>query len=210
MKPMHRLISRIRYRFNLGPRRIAVFLNRHGIKTARGLEWTQNRVMAAMSYPVRRARITVARKNGTHTADEWRALVAVYGGICLRCGSPDVQRDHIIPVSTPGSSDALENLQPLCGPCNGYPNKHFSETDYRIGAKHLMTPDRIKAIRLAAGENTEDFGKRFARSGRTVEDWEQGRRNPDPLAISILVKIEVAQQKGAGKKARKSRSRAID
>lgn len=52
-----------------------------------------------------------------------------------------------------------------------------------------MTPDQIKALRNTLGESTDDFGKRFARSGRTVEDWEQGRRNPDPLILSMLAQI---------------------
>src|SRR5690554_6178293 len=53
-----------------------------------------------------------------------------------------------------------------------------------------MTPQRIKSIRAALGENTAQFGRRFARSGRTVEDWEQGRRQPDPLVITLLEALE--------------------
>jgi DNA-binding transcriptional regulator YiaG len=67
-----------------------------------------------------------------------------------------------------------------------------------------MTPERIREIRSLAGENTDEFGQRFSRSGRTVEDWEQGRRNPDPLAIEALAKLEVAMQK----KAKKGRKKA--
>lgn len=53
-----------------------------------------------------------------------------------------------------------------------------------------MTPERIKAIRTALGENTQTFAQRLARSGRTVEDWEQGRRSPDALVIRELERLE--------------------
>lgn len=49
-----------------------------------------------------------------------------------------------------------------------------------------MTPEQIKSIRAALGENTAEFARRFARSPRTIENWEQGRRRPDPLAILLL------------------------
>jgi DNA-binding transcriptional regulator YiaG len=45
----------------------------------------------------------------------------------------------------------------------------------------------IRAIRAALGEDTATFGRRFCRSGRTVEDWEQGRRVPDPLCRRDLI-----------------------
>lgn len=54
-----------------------------------------------------------------------------------------------------------------------------------------MTPERIKAIRAALGENTKTFGQRFLRSGRAVEEWEQGRRVPDPLIQAELAKLEI-------------------
>lgn len=57
------------------------------------------------------------------------------------------------------------------------------------GVKSHMKPTQIKAIRAAKHENTATFGARFCRSGRSVEDWEQGRRNPDPLAERILITL---------------------
>ena len=68
-----------------------------------------------------------------------------------------------------------------------------------------MTPERIKSIRAKAGENVATFGARFSRSGRTVEQWEQGRRNPDPLAIAMLVQLEINLQ--PEKRRRKARRR---
>lgn len=52
------------------------------------------------------------------------------------------------------------------------------------------TKQRIGKVRLQLGESVEQFGARFGRSGRTVEDWEQGRRNPDPLVIQALERLE--------------------
>lgn len=66
-----------------------------------------------------------------------------------------------------------------------------------------ISPERIKAIRIHLGESTATFAERFARSGRTVEDWEQGRRNPDKLAVQILLQLEPADQKPSRKKGSK-------
>lgn len=52
-----------------------------------------------------------------------------------------------------------------------------------------MTPAQILAIRRALNENRETFGARFGRSGRTVESWEQGNREPDPLVVKALGRI---------------------
>jgi DNA-binding transcriptional regulator YiaG len=57
-----------------------------------------------------------------------------------------------------------------------------------------MTPwtgKRIQQLRQQLGETTATFGQRLGRSGRTIEDWEQGRRTtgPDLLAQRELEKI---------------------
>lgn len=49
---------------------------------------------------------------------------------------------------------------------------------------------QVKRLRAELDENTATFGARFARSARTVEDWEQGRRTPDPLAQRLLDELE--------------------
>jgi DNA-binding transcriptional regulator YiaG len=49
--------------------------------------------------------------------------------------------------------------------------------------------DQIKAIRSSLGETTAAFGVRFAVSGRTVEDWEQGRHAPRGLALKALERL---------------------
>jgi DNA-binding transcriptional regulator YiaG len=55
--------------------------------------------------------------------------------------------------------------------------------------KTMWTNDRIKALRAATGETAEVFGARFGRSGRTVEDWEQGRRRPDVMVLLAMQRL---------------------
>jgi putative transcriptional regulator len=52
-----------------------------------------------------------------------------------------------------------------------------------------MSPETIQKIRRALGEDATTFGRRFGRSGRTVEAWEQGRRRPDVLVLQSLARI---------------------
>jgi DNA-binding transcriptional regulator YiaG len=56
-----------------------------------------------------------------------------------------------------------------------------------------MTGRRIQELRHALGENAETFGKRFAASGRTVENWEQDRRRPSPLVLRMLESLAKRQ-----------------
>lgn len=52
-----------------------------------------------------------------------------------------------------------------------------------------MTPRAIKRLRRALKEDTATFGARFLRSGRTVEDWEQGRRRPDVIVLALMRRL---------------------
>jgi 5-methylcytosine-specific restriction endonuclease McrA len=69
---------------------------------------------------------------GSHTVAEWRGLVNRFGGRCVCCkehfGLKGLTEDHVIPLSR-GGSDLIENIQPLCGPCNS--RKKDRSTDYR-------------------------------------------------------------------------------
>lgn len=69
---------------------------------------------------IRAQRLIEARSKGTHTADEWSAVLAHFSYRCVRCGcTPEGRpcKDHIKPIYQ-GGSDAIDNLQPLCRQCN--------------------------------------------------------------------------------------------
>ena len=53
-----------------------------------------------------------------------------------------------------------------------------------------MTPFRIIALMDRLGENSKVFGRRFGVSERTVQDWRQGRRKPNPTAKAMLLLLE--------------------
>lgn len=54
-----------------------------------------------------------------------------------------------------------------------------------VKPRYRKRPD-ITELRKAMQENTRDFGRHFGRSGRTVEDWVQGRSQPDLLCEQLL------------------------
>jgi 5-methylcytosine-specific restriction endonuclease McrA len=66
----------------------------------------------------RRWRMDNARKLGTHTKAEWIELRDRVG-MCLGCGSETrhLTKDHITPIVF-GGCDCIQNIQPLCQPCN--------------------------------------------------------------------------------------------
>lgn len=54
-----------------------------------------------------------------------------------------------------------------------------------------ITPDCIKEMRKALGENTHTFGQRFPVESNTVSTWEQGIRRPGPPSLKILAMIKL-------------------
>jgi putative transcriptional regulator len=53
-----------------------------------------------------------------------------------------------------------------------------------------MSSERIKNIRKSVAKSPREFEARFGIPARTIEGWEQGRRQPDPTACVLLRIIE--------------------
>ena len=53
-----------------------------------------------------------------------------------------------------------------------------------------MPAERVRAIRKAVASSPKEFERRFGVPARTLEGWEQGRRQPDPTARVLLRVIE--------------------
>ena len=85
------------------------------------------------SQKTRRRRALKTKAVGFFTDAEWKALCAQYDFLCLCCGEEKpLTQDHIIPLSK-GGSDTIDNIQPLCKPCNS--RKGAKTTDYRFTAE---------------------------------------------------------------------------
>lgn len=80
--------------------------------------------IAKASEHRRRAKLLGAE--GSFSADEWKALMAVYNYQCAACGShhsiAKLSADHIVPVAL-GGANSIDNIQPLCKSCNS--TKHL-------------------------------------------------------------------------------------
>jgi 5-methylcytosine-specific restriction endonuclease McrA len=67
-------------------------------------------------------RSRLAGLEGSWTSQEWEQVKKIQDYTCLDCGrkEPDITltADHVIPISKLGSSNWIENIQGLCGPCN--------------------------------------------------------------------------------------------
>lgn len=50
----------------------------------------------------------------------------------------------------------------------------------------MTTAETIKNARKALGLSTAQFGDAVGMSGRSVEDWEQGRRRPSGAVLKMV------------------------
>lgn len=65
----------------------------------------------------------------------------------------------------------------------------------------MTIQEEVRALRAALDEDTATFGARWHRSGRTVENWEQGHRRPDPLALDGIRALAARTKKKHAKQA---------
>lgn len=57
-----------------------------------------------------------------------------------------------------------------------------------------MPAEEIKAIRKKVARSAKDFERRFGIPASTLNNWEQGRRRPDPASRLLLRVIEAAPE----------------
>jgi putative transcriptional regulator len=55
-----------------------------------------------------------------------------------------------------------------------------------------MPIERIRAIRKHVAKSAKEFERRFGIPAATINNWEQGRRKPDPAGRLLLQTIEAA------------------
>ena len=116
----------------------------------------------------RSERLSLARKKGQHSSDEWEAMKIVLDFTCVICGKDcheDPVKDHIKPIYQ-GGSDGIDNIQLLCRSCNA--SKGPDSTDHR--------PKDWK-------HKVERLAKRLAK--RLANDWKtpgepEPERDPKP------------------------------
>jgi DNA-binding transcriptional regulator YiaG len=59
--------------------------------------------------------------------------------------------------------------------------------------------EEVRALRAALDEDTETFAARWHRSKRTVEDWEQGRYNPDAFILENMRTLAARRKKSTAR-----------
>lgn len=91
--------------------------------------WREKRRDLVNEYANNRRALEM-NSGGKVTAAEWKEVKERYGNKCLRCGRDDLRltMDHVLPLSK-GGSNTIDNIQPLCKPCNS--SKRTKHIDYR-------------------------------------------------------------------------------
>lgn len=73
-------------------------------------------------------RLHLRDDGGSHTTNEWVQVKRRHAYLCAICGISEINtvltKDHIIPLSK-GGSNRIENIQPLCRPCNTRKYNHL-------------------------------------------------------------------------------------
>lgn len=125
--------------------------NRNKIRRRRS-ERGVNSGYSKVAHALRRSRKTKA--GGSFTISEWNLLCRKYNYRCLCCGKrKKLTADHVIPITKGGTSN-IDNIQPLCGPCNL--RKYTKIIDYRISVPTL-TPKGTRRVAVLSPAKSEGF-----------------------------------------------------
>ena len=68
------------------------------------------------------------------------------------------------------------------------------ETALEVVNIEPMPAERIRSIRRKVAKSAKDFERRFGIPAATVNNWEQGRRSPDPAARLLLKVIDASPE----------------
>lgn len=63
----------------------------------------------------------------------------------------------------------------------------------------MTIAEEVRALRAALQEDTATFAARWLASRRTIEDWEQGRRRPNALALQGMRQLAARTKKKKAK-----------
>ncbi len=58
------------------------------------------------------------------------------------------------------------------------------------GGRLVVPPEYVRRVRARAGLTQDEFARRFGLSVRTIQEWEQGRTQPEGPALTLLRVIE--------------------
>jgi len=91
-------------------------------------DWQRRNTQKVKEYHAAR-KSRVLGSVGRFTSKEWIDLCNKYDNKCLCCNErKKLTPDHVIPLVL-GGKNSIDNIQPLCGPCNSRKNKNIK--DYR-------------------------------------------------------------------------------
>lgn len=63
----------------------------------------------------------------------------------------------------------------------------------------MTIADEVRTLRAALEEDTATFAARWRRSARSIEGWEQGRREPDAFVLEQIRKLAARTKKTPAK-----------
>jgi len=81
-------------------------------------EWAKTPKGKLLSQTKSYRRRSLLKDIGRHTVEEWETAVSKHRNKCAICKKKrKLTKDHIIPL-TKGGMNTIDNIQPLCLPCN--------------------------------------------------------------------------------------------
>jgi 5-methylcytosine-specific restriction endonuclease McrA len=117
-------------RWKEAKRRYRLSENGRKLRAAHMRRYRQTESGKLVEKATKHTRRSRANNGGSFTGRELRALYDKYNNTCLccECNTCKLTPDHVIPLAK-GGSNTIDNIQPLCLPCNT--KKGIDTTDYR-------------------------------------------------------------------------------